>query len=125
MLKRFIHHATARSLWDAATTRGEYAGSAQDQADGFIHFSTSQHIVRSVERYLGGRADLVLLSVDPDRLGAALVWEESRDGIRFPHLYAPLRVALVDRVDELTLIAEGRHSFPGWLTERIEGRAGR
>lgn len=115
MPRHLIHHATSQSLWQAARSRGEYGGTPQDRKDGFIHFSATSHIVESVERYLRGRRDLVLLSVDPARLGAALAWEPSRDGVLFPHLYGPLDVNLVELVDPLPLGPDGWHRFPEWI----------
>ncbi|MGE5477785.1 MAG: DUF952 domain-containing protein, partial [Bacteroidales bacterium] len=33
--------------WQAAQAAGSYAGSSQDAADGFIHFSTAAQVVES------------------------------------------------------------------------------
>ena len=54
----------------------------------------------------------MLLHVDADKLGDALKWEPSRGGALFPHLYAPLDIALVLRADPLPLGPDGRHAFP-------------
>ena len=115
MPRTLIYHATAEMLWQTAKAHGVYAGTAQDRTDGFIHFSATDQIVRSVERYLSGHCDLVLLSVDPDRLGAALVWALSRDGLLFPHLYGVLPIELVERTDALPLGLDGKHRFPTCL----------
>jgi uncharacterized protein (DUF952 family) len=50
--------------------------------------------------------------VQADTLGAALRWEPSRGGALFPHLYAPLPVTAVTRVEALSVAADGRHVFP-------------
>ena len=82
-----IYHMCRREEWDAAEARGDYRGSSQDRAGGFIHFSTAEQIVESAARHRTGQAGLVLLAVDPGKLGDALKWEESRGGMLFPHLY--------------------------------------
>ena len=48
-----------------------------------------------------------LLSVDPQRLGAPLVWEPSRGGALFPHLYAPMPTSAVVAERLLDLDADG------------------
>jgi uncharacterized protein (DUF952 family) len=107
-----IFHMCRQTEWTASLATGRYPGSSQDQADGFIHFSTRAQIVDSAAKHRSGQADLVLIGVDPARLGPALRWEESRGGMAFPHLYGMLETALVDWVRDLPLGADGRHVFP-------------
>ncbi len=107
-----IFHMCRRDEWLAAEAAGSYAGSSQDRADGFIHFSTRAQIVESAARHRAGQTGLVLLSVDPEALGPALKWEASRGGALFPHLYGALPTAAVVRVDDLPLGDDGRHVFP-------------
>jgi len=102
----------ARAGWQAAEAAGVYGGSPQDTADGFIHFSAADQVVVSAAKHRAGHDGLVLLSVDAEALGDALKWEASRDGALFPHLYGPLPLAAVVRVDDLALGPDGRHVFP-------------
>ncbi|MGE5827003.1 MAG: DUF952 domain-containing protein [Micromonosporaceae bacterium] len=95
-----IYKLLVAAEWDAAQAAGEYAGSAVDRADGFIHLSAADQVVETARRHFahvtGAHATgLVLLAVDPDRLGPALRWEASRGGALFPHLYAPLSASAV------------------------------
>ena len=110
-----IYHVCRLPEWQAAQAAGRYAGSSQDQADGFIHFSDARQVVASVAKHRAGQAELVILEVDAERLGAALRWEPSRGGALFPHLYGPLPVAAVSRTAGLPLGADGRHVFPWGL----------
>lgn len=107
-----IFHMCRRDEWDLAQARGSYAGSSQDLADGFIHFSTAQQVEVSAEKHRRGQDGLVLLSVDTSNLGDALKWEASRGGALFPHLYGALPVSAVLRADDLPLGPDGRHIFP-------------
>jgi len=109
---RPIHHICRAAEWRAAQAAGRYDGSSQDQADGFIHFSTPEQVEESAARHRAGQAGLLLLTVDADRLGPALKWEPSRGGALFPHLYGPLPLDAVTAVDELPLGPDGRHVFP-------------
>ena len=101
-----------REEWDAAGARGEYAGSTQDVADGFIHFSTASQLPDSARRHRAGQRDLVLIAADPAALGVALRWEPSRSGALFPHLYGSLPISATTWVRELPLGADGVHILP-------------
>jgi uncharacterized protein (DUF952 family) len=107
-----IYHVCRRTEWEAARAAGAYRGSSQDTADGFIHFSTAAQIRESARKHRAGQSDLVLVTVDPARLRAALKWEPSRHGALFPHLYGVLPMGAVVNVDPLPLGSDGQHVFP-------------
>jgi uncharacterized protein (DUF952 family) len=102
-----IYHMCLREEWQSALQSGAYAGSSQDRADGFIHFSTAGQLPESARRHRRGQAGLVLLAVDPQRLGGALRWEPSRQGALFPHLYGALPLSAVRSVQDMPLGADG------------------
>jgi uncharacterized protein (DUF952 family) len=112
MRRRLIYHMCRQSEWTAAEAAGFYRGSTQDAADGFTHFSTAAQIRESARKHRAGQGDLVLVTVDAQKLGAALRWEPSRGGVLFPHLYGPLPLTAVIRVDPLPLGPDGEHLFP-------------
>ena len=107
-----IYHMCKAEEWQAAEAAGVYGGSSQDIADGFIHFSTAEHIVASAAKHRAGQDGLILLSVDPDPLGDAVKWEEARGGILFPHVYGGLPVSAVTKTDPLALDEDGTPIFP-------------
>jgi len=111
MTDSLIYHMCRREEWQAAAS-GSYPGSAQDRADGFIHFSTRAQIVESAARHRAGQDGLVLLAVDPVALGPALKWEPSRNHQLFPHLYGALPASAVSWVRPLPLGHDGTHLFP-------------
>jgi uncharacterized protein (DUF952 family) len=113
--EHLIYHVCRRDEWLGGRQSGRYAGSSQDKADGFIHFSTAEHVVDSVAKHRAGQAGLVILEVEARLLGSALKWEPSRGGVLFPHLYKELPVGAVLRVADLPLGADGRHLFPWGL----------
>lgn len=102
-----IYHMCRRPEWELAMESGVYPGSAQDRADGFIHFSTAAQLPESARRHRSGQPGLVLLTVDANALGAALRWEPSRGGALFPHLYGALPVSAVRSIDDLPLGSDG------------------
>ena len=112
MGEKLIFHMCRKDEWDAARRQGEYGGSSQDRADGFIHFSDGSQVRASAAKHRAGQDGLVLLVVDSARLGDALRWEPSRGGALFPHLYGPLKTEDVAAVHDLPLGADGVHVFP-------------
>ncbi|WP_395942672.1 DUF952 domain-containing protein [Brevundimonas sp.] len=97
--------------WRAAVAEGRYEGSAVDVADGYIHMSTGEQLVETARRHYAGRIDLMLLTVDLARFGEDLVWEPSRGGDLFPHLYAPLPVAAVAATRAFSVAEDGAMVF--------------
>lgn len=101
--------------WDALCQDGETAGAPVDLADGFIHFSTAAQVRETAARHFAGVDGLVLAHLDSDALGEALIWEPSRGGALFPHLYRRLKRVEVTQHDPLPLSPEGVHTFPDAL----------
>lgn len=99
-------------LWERARAEGVFAGAGIDIADGFIHLSDGGQAGETARLHFSGQPDLVLLTIDAQRLGPALVWEPSRGGALFPHLYGPLPLDAVVRWDLLTLDPAGVPVLP-------------
>jgi uncharacterized protein (DUF952 family) len=110
-----IYKIVSAAQWRAAEAEGLFLGAAVDLADGYIHFSSAAQAEETAARHFAGQSDLLLVAVDAAKLGGALKWEVSRGGALFPHLYAPLSLDAVTRVEPLPLGADGRHDFTGLL----------
>lgn len=120
--KKLIFHMCRADEWRQAEARGAYAGSSQDLSDGFIHFSAGNQVVESAAKHRAGQKDLLLLSVDQERLpDGMLKWEASRGGQLFPHLYGALPILAAVRVDPLPLDESGFHAFPQDLGIDLRG----
>ena len=107
-----IYHLARGQEWTRAAERGVYAGTEEDRADGYLHFSTAAQIEESAMRHRAGEADLMLVACEAAPLGDALKWEPARGGDLFPHLYGDLPMAAVVWAKPLALGADGRHRFP-------------
>jgi uncharacterized protein (DUF952 family) len=108
-----IYKIVPAALWRAAEALAQFDGAPVDVADGFIHFSTAAQVRETAAKHFAGQRDLLLVAVEAERLGDALKWEPSRGGDLFPHLYGPLQLADVKRVDALPLRADGTHDLAG------------
>ncbi len=97
--------------WAELQAKGVSQGAPIDVADGYVHFSTADQALETAAKHFAGEDGLILAAVDTDALGADLKWEVSRGGAKFPHLYAPLRLADVVWHAPLPLV-DGAHDFP-------------
>lgn len=104
-----IYKICTEAEWANAMATGEFAGSAVDAADGYIHFSSADQVVETAARHFAGRAGLMLVAVRAEALGPELKWERARGGALFPHLYGPLPLSAVLWTRPLRLDADGRH----------------
>jgi len=111
IMSRIIYKVSPRPEWQAAQSSRTYKGSDDDARDGFIHFSSASQLATTLAKHFAGQKDLVLISVDIRTLGDLLKWEKSRKGELFPHLYGPLSVSDVIRVQNLPL-GENGHILP-------------
>ena len=96
--------------WENLKYSDFFEGSKIDKNDGFIHFSTSEQLTETLEKYFKTKSQLYLLEVNTENLD--LVWEVSRNKQKFPHLYAHLPLSAVTKVYKIFLDAEGKHIIP-------------
>lgn len=114
-MAHFIYKICPRAMWVEAQKTGVFEGAPVDLQDGYIHFSTAEQVRETAAKHFAGQDDLLLVSVDDERLGDALKYEISRGGKEFPHLYAPLDLSAVVETIPLPLGDDGQHQFPEGL----------
>jgi uncharacterized protein (DUF952 family) len=107
-----LYKIVPAALWRQAEHAGRFDGSPVDLEDGFIHFSTAAQVRETAAKHFAGQRDLLLVRLEAASLGASLRWEPARGGVLFPHLYGPLDLALVTRVEPLPLSTDGTHRLP-------------
>ncbi len=78
-----VYKIFRRPEWDDFAAAGRSLGAPIDLLDGFVHLSTAAQVVETAARHFVSESDLVLVALDPVRLGAALKWEVSRGGALF------------------------------------------
>jgi len=75
-----------------------------------VHASFTRQLEGTLALHFAGAREVVLLLLDPARLGTALRVEPSRGGEAFPHVYRALQPSDVLAVVRLAADAQGR--FP-------------
>ena len=117
-----ILHICPREDWDATD---DFLTPPSLVTEGFVHCSDPGTVAIPASRLYPGRTDLVLLEVDPGRVGAPVRWEPGvRDGRVetsgpwFPHVYGRLPRAAVVAVHAFPPDDDGTFRLPASLAER-------
>ncbi len=105
-----IYKILTNAQWLALQEDGTTKGAPIDLQDGFIHFSSAMQCAETAEKHFAGQTDLWLLGVEEDDV-ETVVWEKSRGGQLFPHLYGELPLNKVSWALPLPLEEDG-HVFP-------------
>jgi glutathione S-transferase len=100
-----IYHLTEPARWVRSLEEGVHTGSSRgiELADeGFIHCSTAEQWPTVRQLFYADVEPLLLLHIDESKVGAEVVYEQLGDApAAFPHIYGPLPLAAVVRVEEL------------------------
>lgn len=110
-----IFHIARRAEWEGCG--GDYRistlGMTLDDV-GFIHCSTAAQVAAVANAFYRGEDDLVVLTIDPGRVGADVRFENTVGGTElFPHVYGSLPAAAVVAVAPLRPGKDGRFEFDG------------
>ena len=116
-----LYHLALRDEWADAVRTGSYRRSTLGKSledEGFIHCSYASQVQLIADLVYRGRTDVVLLSIDADRLGVEVRVERAPGSAHaFPHIYGPLPVAAVDEVRAVPTEPDGRLAVEGLLAD--------
>ena len=102
-----IFHIAEREAWNQTQMKRSYRPE-MFSVDGFIHCSTPAQVLQVANARFRGRSDLLLLSIDTDRVDAEIRYENLEGGAQlFPHIYGELDRNAVIRVAEFKPEADG------------------
>ena len=108
-----IYKIATRAAYAPAENAASFAGMPIDAQDGYMHFSTKEQLGETLRLHFAGQDDLVLLAVRSADLGDDLVWEASRGGQMFPHLYnRPLPSSAIAWSAPMSVAADGSCVIP-------------
>jgi uncharacterized protein (DUF952 family) len=111
-----IYKICPAEIWKKAVRAGVFKGAGIDLTDGYIHFSTADQVASTAHLHFNGVEGLVLVLIGTE--GLNVVWEESRGGQLFPHLYEDLDMRFVQTVTPMMLNDRGQHIFPQDITSQ-------
>ena len=111
-MENFIYKLFRCGEWEGVKKTGTFLGSQDDRRDGYIHLSAAHQVRATFDKYFADEDKPVLAAIAAADAGAALKWEVSRGGDKFPHLYGVLSLKLVRAVHEIARDAAGEPLFP-------------
>lgn len=111
-MNRYIYHIISETEWEHAKEAGIYIPESI-RAEGFIHFSTKEQVLRTAKLFYSGRADLLLLSLDTEQAPPIVKYESTMGGEElFPHYYGALPVKLVTSAHPFPIDSSGNFTLP-------------
>lgn len=106
-----IYKILTAEQWATLDETGRFDGAPIDLADGYIHTSTAEQAQETADKHFAGVEGLMLAALDAASYGDDLVWEVSRGGQDFPHIYnRPLLRGEVVWARPMPLV-NGQHSL--------------
>ena len=109
----FVYKIATEAAFAPSRGAPSFAGMPIDAADGYMHFSTAAQLPETLRLHFAGQNGLILLAVRSADLGANLVWEPSRGGALFPHLYGgALPISAIAWEAPLSVAADGSCILP-------------
>ncbi len=109
-MKPTLYHIVSPEWW-AKFSDLDYYESETLSVEKFIHLSTSGQVQGTLNNYFVGKAQLLLLHLDMDKLSAELRFETVRNADTFPHLYGRLNKDAILKVEELLPNPDGTFTF--------------
>lgn len=99
--QKLIFHVTNAEGVTQSQAAGVFACDSLE-SEGFIHCCEKQQLAGVLERYYAGVAGLQLLEIDPEKLDARLVYENTVGGEElFPHVYGTINMSAVVKISAL------------------------
>jgi len=93
-----IYHILLPETWERVRGKSSYEAESLTE-EGFIHCSYADQIEGVLARYYSDAAEVVILTLDADRLTSRLVIEPSTNNEQYPHVYGPIDLdAVVEAV---------------------------
>lgn len=93
-----IYHVVMPKVWEKRKADSFYEADSLE-AEGFIHCSYADQLDGVIERYYADAGEVVVLSIDPNKLTSTLVSEPSTNDEPYPHIYGPINTdAIIEAV---------------------------
>jgi len=100
-----IYHVVLPEKWAEVADKSFYAADSL-AAEGFIHCSFAEQLDGVLERYYSGVRRVTILEIDPGKLMAIVVEEQSTNNEIYPHIFGPINIDAVVGVEERDVSVE-------------------
>ena len=91
-----IYHIVLPQKWNSLELDAAYVADSLEM-EGFIHCSYHHQLGAVLKRYYANVKEVIILSIDTERLTSRLVEEPSTNNEVYPHIYGPInRDSIID-----------------------------
>ena len=97
-MKSFVYRILNPEEWIDFKKKKVFYGNDLDKKSGYIHLSHKKQLKKTIEIYFQ-KKKIVILKINTKELKEKLIWETSRGGEKFPHLYDRLTLESVVKAD--------------------------
>ena len=97
-MNSFVYRILNPEEWVNFKKKKLFSGNHLDKRSGYIHLSSKDQLRKTIEIYFKEKK-IVILKIETKKLKKKIVWEISRGGEKFPHLYDKLNIESVVGVD--------------------------
>ena len=97
-MNSFVYRILNPEEWVNFKKKKVFSGNNLDKRSGYIHLSSKDQLRKTIEKYFREKK-IVILKIEIKKLKKKIVWEISRGGEKFPHLYDKLNIESVVGVD--------------------------
>ena len=101
----YIYLLSSQTEYQQALNEG---GLVRDslQSEGFIHASPKSQLNRLANKYYRDKKQPLILFVDKKLISCQVKWEPATGGL-YPHIYGPLNINAVTKVEKIALAEDG------------------
>ena len=89
VLLPMIYHITTPDYFALFDNNSEYEA-ASLASEGFIHCSTLAQLKTSASRYYSNEPEIIVLTIDEQKLISEVKYEFAKIGQEYPHIYGPI-----------------------------------
>lgn len=97
-----FYHITTPENWAKFADEDFYQAESL-KTEGFIHASFAEQLEETLKIHYKGVREVLILTVDSEKLTSKLSVEKSRNGEEFPHIYGAINKAAIVAIEEKNL----------------------
>ncbi len=97
-----IYHIVLPEVWEKFKDKDLYETGSLE-GEGFIHCSFAGQIEAVLQRYYKGAAQVLVLTIESEKLTSKLVNEPSTGGEIYPHIYGQINRDAIVEIEERKL----------------------
>ena len=104
-----VYHIVTPEVWENFKNENEYEAESL-RTEGFIHCSFINQIEGVLQRYYKDENQILILTIEPEKLTSKLVNEPSTNDEIYPHIYGKINrdaIVKVQNLDEFFGQAQG------------------